>query len=229
MNVREPLALGDMSVLPGHYPAKLLKALAVIADSLHPTFARQPWIKNPDKSKESCVLASLAVRDFLRAIGFAADVRPVMLIIRAFEGDRELHSAGIGVPDRIFAERYPDLHLEGRWNGHLVAMLPRARIVIDTTLYEIATRKAWADIMPPMLAVQHEKIDKRDQIGRFIVIAGTVARACDGRKLVLTWLDRPDNTSWQRKGHDADRWRRKAVVAALVERFGTWRVSEAAQ
>ena len=50
------MQLGEMQVI-GSPPAKLAKALAVIADTLHPAFAHDPRI-TPGISKESCVLCS---------------------------------------------------------------------------------------------------------------------------------------------------------------------------
>ena len=50
------MQLGDMQVI-GSPPAKLAKALAVIADTPHPAFAHDPRI-TPGIWKESCVLCS---------------------------------------------------------------------------------------------------------------------------------------------------------------------------
>jgi hypothetical protein len=58
------MQLGDM-IVSGEFPPKLVKALAVIANTLHPAFDRQPWLGAPGWSKRSCVLASLACRGFL--------------------------------------------------------------------------------------------------------------------------------------------------------------------
>jgi hypothetical protein len=76
-------------------PAKLFKALAVISRYLHREFDRNARLV-PGISRRSCVLASLAVADFPHAIDIEAEARPVTLIIRAGEGERELHSLGIG-------------------------------------------------------------------------------------------------------------------------------------
>jgi hypothetical protein len=77
------IRLGDMMVM-GRPPRELLKALATIAGTLHPAFDSHPRIA-PGKSKESCVLCSLAVRDFFNNIGFDdAAVRPVFVVMRVF-------------------------------------------------------------------------------------------------------------------------------------------------
>jgi len=61
------MMLGDLVVVePGS--AKFTKALAAIASALHPAF--DALLPVPGKSKESCVLCSVTVRDFLWRVGF---------------------------------------------------------------------------------------------------------------------------------------------------------------
>jgi hypothetical protein len=208
------IQLGDMVVL-GSMPAKLLKALAVIADTLHPAFALQPWIADADKSKESCVLCSLTVHEFLIGLGFAdALVRPVVTIMRATRNGQEVHSLGIGVPG------VP--HDDGRWNGHAVVCIPSASALFDTTLYG-ANRPQWPDL-PGMLAMNTTGYTRRDKVwGLDVVVGAEIRDRTDPDYLYqLVYLDNPKNNAW-RSGPDArDRWKRAAVVAALRERFGTW-------
>ena len=59
------MQLGEMQVI-GSPPAKLGKALAVIADTLHPAFAHDPRI-TPGISKESCVLCSQSMTAIVAA------------------------------------------------------------------------------------------------------------------------------------------------------------------
>lgn len=85
-------------------PRKLARAFDTIAKDLHLAFETLDWIE-PGISRESCVLCSLAVRDFLRMIGFAsANVAPVMMTIRAFDAaGNQVHSLGLGLretPDK---------------------------------------------------------------------------------------------------------------------------------
>lgn len=220
--VREPaptigiLALGDMAVL-GKMPAKIFKALAVIADTLHPAFARQPWIADHEKSKESCVLCALTVRDFLVDIGFAdARVRPVVTVMRATRKGTELHSLGIGVPGTP-----PQ---DGRWVGHLVVWVPRAKVLIDTTLYR-AGRPQWPDL-PGMLAVDTSAYaDHGSKVWGLKPIVGAVMTETDDPDYCyeIIYFDNPKNTLW-RHGSDArGAWKRAAVLAALRERFGIWK------
>lgn len=205
------IKLGDMTVL-GDVPAKMLKALAVIADTLHPAFARQPWIAGNEKSKESCVLCALTVRDFLVGIGFAdAVVRPVITIMMAWRDGKQLHSLGIGVPGTP--------REDGRWVGHLVVDVPSAKTLIDVTLYR-TVRDQWPDL-PGMLALDTSGFGCWCKInGRKVIVAATMTDEDDpAYSFEIVYLDNPSNKSW-RKGPDSESWRRAVVTAALVERFG---------
>jgi len=208
--------LGDMTVF-GEMPPKLWKALAVIADTLHTEFGKQEWIEHRDKSKESCVLCSLAVRDFLHRIGFDdARVRPVVVVMKAWQDGKELHSLGVGVP------RTPPA--DGRWVGHLVVWLQQSKTLIDTTLYPVI-RPQWQEL-PPMLAAQCiERMDHRRVYGLKKIAALAMSDTEDegkGYEFVMTWLDNPRNKSW-RMGGDAQSWRRAVVVGAMRTKFGEWR------
>lgn len=209
----QPFALGDMLVF-GRPPAKLTKALAVIAAHLHPAVERLPRI-TPGISKRSCILCSLAVRDFLQRIGIEAMVAPVVAVLLATRGDETLHSAGIGVPGTVAAPR--------NWNGHMVVVAER--FVIDTTLYQIH-RPAW-DHLPGMMAVPVDGApvapEHRRMWGLDVLTAvGTESEPGDDYRFSLAWLANPTNNRW-RNGPDARRDRRRAVVGALAHHFGSWR------
>ena len=209
------IPLGDMAVLGDVQPPKLWKALAVIADTLHPTFARQPWIAHPDKSKESCILCSLAVRDFLHTIGFNDAVcRSVVVVMKAWQGDKELHSLGIGVPGTP--------REDGRWVGHLVVWLPSLKTLIDTTLYP-TIRPQWKDL-PPMIAARcDEPMDDCRYGGLKAVAALSMTDdEREGYEFGITWLDNPRNAP-PCKGNDAEPWRRAVVIEAMRAKFGEWR------
>lgn len=202
------MQLGDMLVSGAPRP-KLLKALAVVAEYLHPLYNQEPRIIK-DISKESCVLCSLTVRDFLFKIGFPdAEVRPVFFAVRAYKGTEELHSLGIG---------NPDLRVQGdpeRWQGHMVVHLPSDGFVIDTTLYQ-AMRPHWEQL-PQMMATPLNKIHK----GWGLDSLASVHAVQDDYSLIVQWFDQPRNKSWK-KAPDALKRRREAVVRALVDRFGKW-------
>src|ERR1700756_571534 len=59
---------GDLAVL-AHPRAKMLKALAVIADRAHPAYDECSGVA-AGASKDKCLFMSLAVRDFLVEIGY---------------------------------------------------------------------------------------------------------------------------------------------------------------
>lgn len=209
------MVLGEMEVF-GTPPAKFIKALATIAAYLHDSFDEESWIK-PEWSRRSCVLSSLAVRDFLWQIGFKdAAVASVLLMIRAYEGDKETHSLGIGVTD----EPNTPTEIPGHWNGHLVVRVPSVGYIIDTTLYQ-ALRPQWEGMFP-MMAVPTETRD----IGR---IRGMTPLACletatDAETVVAAaWLHNPANKGWRGPGdNDTNKSRRATVIKKLVQRFGRW-------
>ena len=203
--------LGHMTVI-GTPPAKLAKALAVIADTLHPAFEAQPRII-PGISKESCVLCSLTVRDFLRAIGFdRAVVAPVVTLMWATERGEQLHSLGIGVPDD---PREPG----NRWIGHMVVVV--AGRLIDTTLYH-TLRPQWPDltgmISVPLAPTQHKPF----AYGLKLIAGTDISEPGRDYNFCMAWLDNPTNRTY-RSGGDYERERRLPVVHKLIEKFGTWR------
>jgi len=198
-------------------PPKLMKALAVIT-TIHDEYAKLPWLRHPDVSKESCVMCALTVRDFLQRIGFKdARVRSVTMIIKAKRGEEELHSLGIGTPmDRKVAP--------GKWAGHLVTTVDD--FLIDTTLAP-SKRPQWPDLTD-IVAMQmfEEPKGHRPPLPDHALwpIAAAHLDAEDGSLIEMVYLDRPDNQSWK-TGGDAKKDRRRPVVDALVKRFGPWRGS----
>jgi len=205
--------IGDMTLV-GHdaMSAPLLKALGVIANHLHPTFNEQEWIR-PDWSKQSCVLCSLTVRDFLRSIGIAADVRPVAAIFRAEAKGEVLHSLGMGHPDSPLVE-------DGRWNGHLIVVVPGEGIMIDTTLYH-ADRRQWRKAMPKMAAIPYGFPEKLKRVFGLRPFAGLALLDPKDEtfEMDILWLDWPQNDVWS-SGPDSEEWRRAAVLMKLRHEFG---------
>jgi len=205
-----PTMLADMAVF-GAPSAKLWKALAVIAADLHPAIAKIPGVI-PDISKRSCVLCSLTARDFLQRIGIDAIVAPVVTVLWADQDGKQLHSAGIGVPGE---ERRSDRR---NWNGHMIVIVPRERLLIDTTLYQI-NRPAWDDL--PGMIVAPIGLDKPAKLWGLDVLAALQAEGSDGYVFSMTWLANPTNNAW-RNGRDASRNHRRAIVKKLVREFGPW-------
>src|SRR4029077_4246071 len=153
------MMLGDMFV-QGRPPGKLVKALSIIASTMHQEFDRQDWILT-GKSKESCVLSSFAVRDFFRRIGFTdVQMTPVYLAIEAVDSDGKLiHSVGVG--DHVAIGQTP---AEGEgWDGHVCVCLPRLSYLVDTTVYQ-TNRSQWSDL-PGMFAMPYEREPGQKQFG----------------------------------------------------------------
>src|SRR5687767_8210687 len=189
------IRLGDLLV-HGEPPAKLLKALAVIADRLHPEFDK---VVIPGRSKESCVLCSLTVRDFLWKIGFRdAKAVPCRFIIRAFRPDgSEVHSLGIGGTGKVEPNR---------WDGHMAVTV--GETLIDPALYQ-AKRPAWPDL-PGMFAVPTGKTWSHGDL-----LAGGTGLQPDGTTLEVAWGLRDDDR-WRSAPDAVERHYRQPVVKALV-------------
>lgn len=209
------MTLGDLLIV-GTPPAPFVRALGAIAGALHPAFDQ---IVVPGKSKESCVLASLAVRDFLWQAGFKdARLVTVYLAIRAVDAaGRELHSVGVGDHNGTVPVSVPVPKETGdRWNGHMVVEVPSVGYMVDTTMFNMK-RPAWPDL-PGMIATPIE----RDGVTRSF---GLDHLACirteidDGVQLMLWWLVQP-NERW-RDAPDTERHRRLSVVKAMLRLFTT--------
>lgn len=206
------MQLGDMIVI-GEAPAELVKALGVVSSTLHQTFALQPWIAHPEKSKESCILSSLAVRDFLFKVGFVdAEVVSVITAIRAIKDGKEIHSLGIGLPMRDIPKT-----TKTNWNGHMVVKLPKLGYMIDTTLYQ-AMRPHWPSL-PGMLAFPGSE-PTEDLLYGHPIITGFHSTSDDGVRMDMFWLEHPDKKTWK-KGGDTIKWRREEAVAKMLERYRT--------
>jgi hypothetical protein len=207
------LRLGDMLVV-GDFKPKMFKALAVIADRLHPAYDALPDRKKAGNSKESCLFSSLSVRDFLVGIGYKdATVRTCMVYMYAERDGKELWSLGIGVPG--------DPDRPDKFNGHAVVVVPSAGILIDVTLYQ-AIREQWRGAVTGMMAVEHDpnnpyKTRELKQLG------GMTFRAIDEPvTFEIVWGDRPD-INWRRQPDMTDPQslqRRRKVAKALRDTFG---------
>lgn len=204
------IELGDMQII-GEPSPKLMKALAVIASELHPTFFAQPQLK-PGISRKSCVLCSLTVRDFLQCLGFHAKVRPVSTVMYATEKGKQLHSLGIGSPE----DHVP---VEDHWIGHMVVQCQG--FIIDTTLYQ-AHRKQWPSL-PGMMTLPLLPPDKRKDDYRGLPIISVASMRDEERDygFQIAWFDWPSNRSWN-EGPDVERSRRNPVIRHMLKTFGVW-------
>jgi hypothetical protein len=206
-----------MVFAPPGIPAKLMKALAVLTDALHPSFDEQPWAV-PGKSKGSCILATLTACDFLTGIGLYALPRSVACFMRADRGETVLHTLGVGVPAAAYGTRKP---IEGAdlWDGHLVVTVPEHRLLIDLTLY-LSIRPQWQGVLTGMIAVpyQHRPRPREMLFGRPVIARAATDPDADQFVFAASWLDRPENKGW-RKAPDAEPRRRDGVLALLRKRF----------
>lgn len=202
----------------GNPPPQLARALDVIGDHLHPSFDLRSTII-PGKSKESCVLCALTVRDFLRQIGFRdARVKPVTVVMWAEEAGKTLHSLAIGSP----TDPRPLTSAE-RWTGHLITTIDN--YLIDPTLYA-AARPQWPD-MPGMMAVPIEPIRDARPVPPFnlMPIAGTEITDSDrpDYRFATLWLANPKNRAWRRGPDARDTLRRWPVIKHMVEQYNELR------
>lgn len=210
------IPLGDMTVAgePDQLPARMWKALAVIADRLHPVYDEllRPEGFAPGVGHDKCLFMSLAVRDFLVQIGFKdATVRGCALYIRADDhGGKELWSLGLGVPG------LPDR--DDKFNGHAVVTVPSLKLLIDTTMYQ-ALRPHWLDSITGMAALRYHEpwhnqmIQQRPTIAAFEV-------AHPDRTVMVAWLDRPELPWRKAEDYRIRHARRIAVTKALRAAFG---------
>jgi hypothetical protein len=99
----------------------------------------------------TCIATSLTVRDFLRSLGFSADVKSVVLSQTLTDqggiNTRELLVGGRALvgPDAI-----PSSGKIG-WDGHLVCIMPKERLLIDATFYQM--RRDWCSWIPGVVIV----------------------------------------------------------------------------
>lgn len=205
------MMLGDVLIndAGGRPPLDLMKALAVISAYLHPTFDAY---YEDGVSKESCILVSEVLRDFLYRIGFKdVEVRSVLFWIERRTDDKATHQLIIGKPGE------PDRN--GKWNGHMVAVLPKTGWLIDCTLFQAAQRGNW-QFLPGMVATPIHDLGKTPD-DRKIVTAFIWRNGAD--EVQGSWIDTSENNRWRTapdiaKGGLRER-HRKAVADRLIHYF----------
>jgi len=206
------IQLGDMTVI-GNWPGKIMKALAVIADTAHPAYDKFPGAPKGG-SKEACLFTSLAIRDFFVAIGHTdATAHGCACYIRATGLDgKDVWSVGIGKPN--------EFSKEGKFNGHAVCTVPSLKLMIDATLYP-AIRPQWNGAISGMIAVPYGPPMTDQSFFDRYPFAGAEVYA-EGRRVNIIWTDRPE-LRWKRSIDFERTPRRRAVTRALIEQFGDWR------
>lgn len=189
---------------------RMRSALRIIDLLLHPLFDK---IVIPGKSKESCVLCSLTVRDFLWRVGWkdATCTTVYMMVVAHDPKGNEIWSLGVGDHTDIpTVDKRPIPDTATRWSGHMVVEVPSAGIIIDTTMYP-ARREYWPHL-PGMVAAQ---IDNDGPVSYGLKPVAGLASDDDKGSVRVVWL-RQQNKRWQ-QAPDAVRARRLPVVKAMLE------------
>lgn len=202
--------MNDRMLVAAKVDGKMTDALSVIATTLHTAF---DTVVVPGKSKESCVLCSLAVRDFLWQAGWkdATCTTVYMMIVATDPKGKEIWSLGVGDHTDIPTTVPAPVDTPERWSGHMVVEVPSAGIIIDTTMYPARREKYWPKL-PGMAAVM---IDHNGPISYGLKpVAGLAADGPEGSVRVV-WL-RQSNKRWQ-GAPDAVRARRLPVVKHMLQ------------
>ncbi len=187
---------------------RFVAAMKIVSAHLHQRFL--PICG--EASKYSCVLSSLAVRDFLFRVGFRdAVLSPVRTIIRAERGGKELKTVAIGYQDATTVKA------NHTWAGHMAVCIPSLNYIVDSTLFQ-AQREAWP-FLPGMLAVPLHDAERTRDIGGFKSISGMMFSNPDDEYVFdIIWLDDPKNTAWK-NSPDTSKRRREGVVQAMTSAF----------
>jgi hypothetical protein len=171
-----------------------------------------------DLPADDCIRSSLALRDTLRNLGYPAKVKSVALMMRAFQGDTELHSLGVGL--RWAHGQQAD---DGKWDGHVVVVSEGH--VIDPMLAHMQ-RDAWKGALPDyLLAIPLEErtliLPPILSAAPMRVLAGFAMREKDDAenkendgnffRLEVMWFSQPLNTYWRTAPATA-RWKRDWLV-----------------
>lgn len=213
------LRLGDLQMLADpRPPAKMIKALAAIALKLHAAYDEVSELP-PGAGYDKCLFMSLAVRDFLAAIGYAdATVRACGLFVAAetIDEGEQIWSVGIGVPGQN--------DVPGKFNSHAVCTVPSLDLLIDTTLYQ-AIRPHWMGAITGMLVTNYTdhpfaKEALATMYGRPVICGAE--KELEDRRVTMLWIDRPE-VNWKREPDFRNKnERRRHVTRALVHAFGPW-------
>jgi len=148
---------------------------------------------NPDQAG-NCIQHALVACDFLRAVGFHAEVKSVAVYVEAYQGDDMLHSVGCGARHLIGHDPNPE---RTGWDGHLVTVSKGH--LIDPTFYQFR-RKAW-DWIPDVALLKLIPLAERKRFtfhgasqGR-PVLAG-FAHLENGYRFRALWMSTPSNNEW---------------------------------
>lgn len=199
---------GDLKTV-GEWPAKLVRAMALV-DRVHDLYNGQPDVVS-GFSRETCLFTSLAIRDFLVAVGFKdATVRGCAALVQAItlQGE-DIWSVGLGMPGQA--------PIPGKFNGHAICTIPSIEFFIDSTLYP-AIRPHWRDALPGMLAGPYQAPLLSNKIHGHHPIA-RAEMTFDDRRVEVIWLDRPE-LQWKKDiDFTVKSSRRRRIVEEMIRTF----------
>jgi hypothetical protein len=201
------MQIGDLTLV-GTWPLHLVKAMATAA-RVHDVYNGQPDVLQ-NYSRETCLFTSLALRDFLVAVGYPdATVRGVTSLIRAEDkAGKEIWSVGIGVPGQP--------PIDGKFNGHAICTIPSLGFFVDPTLYQ-AVRKQWGGALTGMIAGPIFGISGVKVLDRPVLAHAAVE--LPDRTVEVFWADRPE-LNWKKDIDFAVKTqRRRNISDELVRMF----------
>src|SRR5262245_682208 len=177
---------------------RFAKALRILSET---------HFRDPDGTG-ACIPSSLAVRDFLRELGFAAEVRSValnMILIKPGTLPRQIM---IGSREIVGASA-------GRgWNGHLV--VTSNGLLIDPTF--IRLRRPWWPWLPAVAIVPVTDRKFRERVavegGKSIPVIACLRDNRDGEFLTM-WAETRRNDEWK-SAPAARPDRREGTVSWLI-------------
>jgi hypothetical protein len=176
--------------------AELAASLEIVSEQLHPTFDGL----GVEQSRTSCVHASLAVRDYLRELGLAAEALPVALVIRAIKAGEQsyLHSIGSEHHERPAP----------KWKGHMITVCNG--VLIDATFCQFRT-----DAIPNMPDMIAAPTTTGTALG-LNVLASVQGKIAPDHAFAFMWLHTPKNQGWRAWDTKPKREVRHAVVRELL-------------
>jgi hypothetical protein len=100
----------------------------------------------------SCIVGSLAVRDFLRSLSFEAEAKPVVFSQTMIEASGQVSEVHCGGRALVGPEIVKPTNGPVGWDGHLIVTLPKEGLLIDPTFYQF--RRPWCEWIPNIAIVR---------------------------------------------------------------------------
>jgi hypothetical protein len=158
----------------------------------------------------TCIMQSLAVRDYLLRLGFAAKVKTVMLLARSLEHGKEIYSLGMGIKNHRVADA---------WNGHLVTVCNN--LLIDPT-FPVRPAWSWMATCPavPMIPRDRRPFFTLSRPGENPITRPVIAQInkTEGNYEFAAFWIADKNHGWQ-KGPASTIAHRQGLVDFMLEEF----------